>query len=78
MRAAAEREDSLVASRTQAQNQLDANNAARVALVALELKAEAAKKTYEGYLDRASDVAAARTLQQPDASVNYKAAVASV
>jgi capsular exopolysaccharide synthesis family protein len=45
--------------------------------VSLELKADAAKKTYEGYLNRASEVAAARTLQQPDAMVNYKAAAAS-
>jgi len=77
VRAAAQREDSLVASRQQAQETLDKNNAARVALVSLELKADASKKTYEGYLNRASDVAAARSLQQPDAMVNYKAAVAS-
>jgi capsular exopolysaccharide synthesis family protein len=77
VRGAAQREDSLIASRQQAQQTLDTNNAARVALVALELKADAAKKTYEGYLNRASDVAAARSLQQPDAMVNYKAAVAS-
>src|SRR6185312_7005916 len=77
VRAAGQREDSLVASRKQAQDTLDANNAARVSLVSLELKADAAKKTYEGYLNRASEVAAARTLQQPDAMVNYKAAVAS-
>ncbi|HEX4193102.1 MAG TPA: AAA family ATPase [Stellaceae bacterium] len=77
VRGAAQREDSLVASRQQAQQTLDTNNAARVALVSLELKADASKKTYEGYLNRASDVAAARSLQQPDAMVNYKAAVAS-
>lgn len=77
VRAAEEREESLISSRNQAQSALDANNAARVALVSLELKADAAKKTYESYLNRASDVAAARTLQQADASVNYKAAVAS-
>lgn len=77
VRAAADREDSLIASRDQAQAELDANNAARVAFVALELKADAAKKTYESYLNRASDVAAARTLQQADATVNYAAAVAS-
>ena len=77
VRASADREDSLIGSRNQAQQILDTNNAARVALVSLELKADAAKKTYEGYLDRASDVAAARTLQQADATVNYKAAVAS-
>jgi capsular exopolysaccharide synthesis family protein len=77
VKAAGQREDSLSESRKQAQNTLDANNSARVALVSLELKADAAKKTYEGYLDRASELAAARTVQQPDAMVNYKAAVAS-
>lgn len=74
--AASQREASLLASRAQAQNQLTTNNDARVALVALQLHADAAKKTYESYLNRASDVAAARSLQQADASVNYKAAVA--
>src|SRR6185437_10293575 len=64
VRGAAQREESLVASRQQAQQTLDTNNAARVALVALELKADASKKTYEGYLNSASDVAAARSLQQ--------------
>lgn len=77
LNAAGQREDSLIASRKQAQDTLDANNAARVSLVSLELKADAAKKTYEGYLNRASDLAAARTVQLPDAMVNYKAAVAS-
>lgn len=77
VKAAEQREDSLVASRKQAQDTLDANNGARVSLVSLELKADAAKKTFEGYLNRASELAAARTVQQPDAMVNYKAAVAS-
>jgi capsular exopolysaccharide synthesis family protein len=77
VKAAEQREDSLVASRKQAQDTLDANNAARVSLVSLELKADASKKTFEGYLNRASELAAARTVQQPDAMVNYKAAVAS-
>ena len=77
VKAAEQREESLVASRKQAQDTLDANNAARVSLVSLELKADAAKKTFEGYLNRASELAAARTVQQPDAMVNYKAAVAS-
>jgi polysaccharide biosynthesis transport protein len=77
VKGAAQREDSLVGSRKQAQDTLDTNNAARVALVSLELKADAAKKTFEGYLNRASELAAARTVQQPDAMVNYKAAVAS-
>jgi capsular exopolysaccharide synthesis family protein len=77
VKAAEQREDSLVSSRKQAQDTLDANNAARVSLVSLELKADAAKKTFEGYLNRASELAAARTVQQPDAMVNYKAAVVS-
>ena len=77
VKAAEQREDSLATSRKQAQDTLDANNAARVSLVSLELKADAAKKTFEGYLNRASELAAARTVQQPDAMVNYKAAVAS-
>lgn len=77
VRAATDREQSLISSRTQAQAALDANNAAAVQMTALQLKADAAKQTYEGYLNRASDVAAARTLQQADASVNYNAAVAS-
>jgi polysaccharide biosynthesis transport protein len=77
VKAADQREESLIASRKQAQATLDTNNAARVSLVSLELKADAAKKTFEGYLNRASELAAARTVQQPDAMVNYKAAVAS-
>jgi len=77
VKAVEQREDSLTASRKQAQDTLDRNNGARVSLVSLELKADAAKKTYEGYLNRASELAAARTVQQPDAMVNYKAAVAS-
>jgi succinoglycan biosynthesis transport protein ExoP len=77
IRAAADRESSLIASRAHAQTALEINNSARVGLVALALRADAAKKTYEGYLNRASDVAAARTLQQADASVNYRAAAAT-
>jgi len=77
VKAAEQRENSLITSRKQAQDTLDANNAARVSLVSLELKADSAKKTFEGYLNRASELAAARTVQQPDAMVNYKAAVAS-
>src|SRR6185437_3237119 len=77
VKAVEQREDSLTASRKQAQDTLDRNNGARVSLVSLELKADAAKKTYEGYLNRASELSAARTVQQPDAMVNYKAAVAS-
>ena len=75
--AASQREASLLASRSEAQNELGANNRARVGLVALEQRAGAAKKIYEGYLNRASEVAAARSLQQADATVNYRAAVSA-
>lgn len=75
-KAAQQREASLVASRTTAQNGLSSNNRARVGLVALQQRADATKKIYEGYLSRASEVAVERTLQQADATVNYRAAIA--
>jgi polysaccharide biosynthesis transport protein len=74
--AAAEREASLMASRSQAERGLVSNNRARVGLLALEQRAEAAKKIYEGYLTRASEVAVERSLQQADAVINYQAAIA--
>jgi capsular exopolysaccharide synthesis family protein len=74
--AAAQREVSLTASRQQAQNGLASSNRARVGLVALQQRADTAKKLYEGYLTRASEVAVERTLQQPDATVEYRAAIA--
>lgn len=73
---AQQREASLITSRSQAQNGLSSSNRARVGLVALQQRADAAKKIYEGYLTRASEVAVERTLQQADASVNYRAAIA--
>ncbi len=74
--AAAEREASLIGSRGQAERGLVSNNRARVGLLALEQRAEAAKKIYEGYLTRASEVAVERSLQQADAVINYQAAIA--
>jgi len=74
--AAAEREASLMGSRGQAERGLVSNNRARVGLLALEQRAEAAKKIYEGYLNRASEVAVERSLQQADAVINYQAAIA--
>ncbi len=74
--AAAQREASLLSSRSQAQTGLSSSNRARVGLVALQQRADSAKKIYEGYLTRASEVAVERTLQQPDATVNYRAAIA--
>ena len=73
---AQQREASLISSRSQAQNGLASSNRARVGLVALQQRADAAKKIYEGYLSRASEVAVERTLQQADATVNYRAAIA--
>jgi capsular exopolysaccharide synthesis family protein len=75
-KASAQREASLLASRSTAQSGLASNNRARVGLVALQQRADAAKKIYEGYLTRASEVAVERTLQQADATVNYRAAIA--
>jgi capsular exopolysaccharide synthesis family protein len=73
--AAAQREASLLASRNQAKAGLESSNRARVGLVALQQRADSAKRVYEGYLTRAREVAVERTLQQPDATVNYRAAI---
>jgi capsular exopolysaccharide synthesis family protein len=75
-KAAQQREASLLSSRGTARDGLVSNNRARVGLVALQQRADAAKKIYEGYLTRSSEVAVERTLQQPDATVNYRAAIA--
>jgi capsular exopolysaccharide synthesis family protein len=75
--AANQREQSLLDSRLRAQNGLSANNRARVGLVALQQRADASKKIYENYLNRASELAVERSLQQADATVNYKAAVST-
>src|SRR5215471_807456 len=73
--AASQRETSLLTSRSSAQTGLVANNRARVGLVALEQRADAAKKIYDNYMARASEVAVERSLQQADATVDYRAAV---
>src|SRR4029450_4170592 len=75
-KAAQQREALLSTSRSQAAGGRAAQTRARVGLVALQQRADAAKKIYEGYLTRASEVAVERTLQQADASVNYRAAIA--
>ena len=45
-------------------------------MVDAQQRADAAKKIYENYLTRASEVAVERTLQQADATINYRAAIA--
>ena len=72
--AAAQREHSLLASRSSSQGNLMANTTAQVGLIGLTQRADAAKQIYEGYLGRAKEVAAASGLQQPDATVNSAAA----
>jgi len=71
--AASRKEASLMASRQQTEDMLATNNRARVGLLTLEQSAESAKKIYETYLTRASEVAVARSLQRVDATVESKA-----
>lgn len=71
--AAAQRESSLLGSRGQAQGGLAANNEAQVGLVGLQQRADAARQIYDGYLNRAKQVAVEGSLQQPDATVNSAA-----
>lgn len=73
--AAAGRENSLLASRNSAQGGLSSNNAAMVGLVGLQQKADAAKAIYEAYLNRAKQVAAESSIQQPDANINSQASI---
>lgn len=72
--AAAQRQRSLLASRAASRGNLTANTEAQVGLFGLQQRADAAKTIYEGYLNRAKEVAAESGLQQPDASVNSAAA----
>lgn len=72
--AARQREGSLLASRGQAQGGLESNNLAQVGLFGLQQRADAAKQIYEGYLNRAKEVAAQSGLQQSDAVINSPAA----
>lgn len=71
--AAAAQQSSLLGSRGAAQGGLKANNRAMVGLVALEQRAAAAKSIYEGYLNRAHEIAVEGSLQQADAIVNSRA-----
>lgn len=71
--AADQRQASLLGSRTQAQGGLAANNQAQVGLVVLQQRADAAKQIYEGYLNRAKELAVEASLQQPDASISAPA-----
>lgn len=73
--AAAQREASLLGSRGQAQGGIMANNRAQAGLFDLQQRADAAKTIYEGYLNRAKEVAVEGSLQQSDATVNSPAAV---
>jgi len=73
--AAAQREGSLLGSRSQAQGGLASNNRAQVGLVTLQQRADAAKTIYEGYLTRANELAVEASLQQPDASIASAATV---
>lgn len=72
--AARQRQNSLIASRGAAAGGLASNNLAQVGLFGLQQRADAATQIYEGYLNRAKEVAAQSGLQQPDATVNSPAA----
>jgi len=73
--AAAQRQGSLLGSRSQAQGGLASNNRASVGLVELQQRADAAKQIYEGYLGRAKELAVEASLQQPDASISAPASM---
>jgi capsular exopolysaccharide synthesis family protein len=62
-----------MASRQQTESKLAANNRSRAALLTLQQGADSAKEIYETYLTRASQLSAARTLQQADATVESRA-----
>ena len=66
---AGRREASLLVSRQQTEAKLVANNRSRSGLLTLQQTADSSKKIYETYLTRASEVSAARSLQQVDATV---------
>ena len=73
--ASAGREGSLTGSRGNAQGGLAQNSQAQVGLLAIQQRADSAKQIYEAYLNRAKQVAAEGSLQQPDASINSAAPV---
>jgi capsular exopolysaccharide synthesis family protein len=66
---AGRREASLLVSRQETEAKLVANNRSRSGLLTLQQTADSSKKIYETYLTRASEVSAARSLQQVDATV---------
>lgn len=70
---AAQKQASLMASRGATEARLAANNKAKVGLLTLQQAADSAKKIYETYLTRASEVAVARSLQRVDAMEESKA-----
>ena len=73
LRAAQEREGSLRGSLGAARGGLNNNNAAQVQLIALKQQAEAARKVYEAYLNRADQLAAQDGVQLPDARMASRA-----
>jgi polysaccharide biosynthesis transport protein len=73
---AGRREASLLVSRQETEAKLVANNRSRVGLLTLQQAADSSKKIYETYLTRASEVSAARSLQQVDATVESRAIAA--
>jgi capsular exopolysaccharide synthesis family protein len=74
--AASRREASLESSRQQTESKLATNDRSRAGLLTLQQAADSSKKIYETYLTRASEVSAARSLQQVDATVEARAIAA--
>ena len=72
--AARHREDSLRGSFGSARGGLVNNNQAQVQLIALKQQADAARKVYEAYLNRADQLAAQDGVQLPDARMASAAA----
>jgi capsular exopolysaccharide synthesis family protein len=73
--ASANRVGSLQGSLGVARGGIASNNEARIGLVGLQQRADAAKAIYEAYLNRAKEMAAQSGLQQADAQINSLAAV---
>ena len=69
------RVNSLQSSRGRAEGELNANGRAQTVLNQLEQKARAAQTVYQDFLERSSQVSAARFLQQPDARIVREAKV---
>jgi capsular exopolysaccharide synthesis family protein len=74
LKAAQQREQSLRGSLGTARGGLVNNNQAQVQLIALKQQAEAARKVYEAYLNRADQLAAQDGVQLPDARLASRAA----